>query len=223
MTVSLPSSLLYRIFPVLLLLGSLICEAVVPDSEKPVFFSEEGPHELLQAVFVSIGFCFALGLLLRVRRTGLRLWFGAAALGCFYVAGEELSWGQHLFGWSTPAGWDVINDQNETNLHNISDWFDQKPQILLQIGVLVGGLIVPFLQGWKPHLLPSQFVSVYPDSRLVPTALTAVLVKLIDTVQDLVDRQLFWRASEVLELFVYYFVLLYLITMWQRFSGPAQA
>lgn len=35
------------------------------------------------------------------------------------VAGEEISWGQRLFGFPTPAQLQEINYQGEANLHNI--------------------------------------------------------------------------------------------------------
>ncbi|MCL2038202.1 hypothetical protein FWG95_04370 [Candidatus Saccharibacteria bacterium] len=36
------------------------------------------------------------------------------------MAGEELSWGQRIFGWETPADYAQINKQGETNLHNLA-------------------------------------------------------------------------------------------------------
>lgn len=38
-------------------------------------------------------------------------------------AGEEISWGQRIFNWQTPEALAAINDQNETNLHNINKKF----------------------------------------------------------------------------------------------------
>ena len=32
---------------------------------------------------------------------------------------EEVSWGQRLFGWQTPAALAEVNVQHETNLHNL--------------------------------------------------------------------------------------------------------
>ena len=40
------------------------------------------------------------------------------ALSCLYIAGEEMSWGQHFFHWNTPEYWAMVNRQEETNLHN---------------------------------------------------------------------------------------------------------
>jgi len=43
------------------------------------------------------------------------------ALGCFFIMGEEISWGQRLIGFETPEAWADINYQDETTLHNL-DW-----------------------------------------------------------------------------------------------------
>jgi hypothetical protein len=42
------------------------------------------------------------------------------ALGAFFIAGEEIAWGQNVFGWVTPERLAEVNVQNETTLHNIS-------------------------------------------------------------------------------------------------------
>lgn len=44
-------------------------------------------------------------------------------LSAFYLfcAGEEISWGQRIFGWETPESYAEINMQDETNLHNLDN------------------------------------------------------------------------------------------------------
>ncbi len=42
-----------------------------------------------------------------------------ASLALALIVGEELSWGQRLFGFATPANIESINRQVETNLHNL--------------------------------------------------------------------------------------------------------
>ena len=37
----------------------------------------------------------------------------------FVVLGEEVSWGQRLFGIETPEDFEAINNQGEINLHNV--------------------------------------------------------------------------------------------------------
>jgi hypothetical protein len=72
------------------------------------------------------------------KNTGLLLWTVIFIIGGIYLAGEEASWGQHYFAWSTPDAWMSVNDQQETNLHNVSHWMDQKPRIILTVGVIFG-------------------------------------------------------------------------------------
>ncbi|WMJ74850.1 hypothetical protein RCC89_16985 [Cytophagaceae bacterium ABcell3] len=40
-----------------------------------------------------------------------------------WAAGEEISWGQRIFDWETAESWKEINDQDETNIHNINKSF----------------------------------------------------------------------------------------------------
>ena len=73
-------------------------------------------------------------------------WLLMWTLACVYFAGEEMSWGQWYFQWETPDAFKGINDQQETNLHNISSWMDQKPRALVELWIFIGGLILPLVQ-----------------------------------------------------------------------------
>ena len=44
------------------------------------------------------------------------------ALAFVFATGEEISWGQRIFGFETPNYLREINLQNEFNLHNIDPW-----------------------------------------------------------------------------------------------------
>lgn len=205
--------------PLLILCGQVLVEIFVPNSEKPAFHSEGGPHEAVEAFFLICAIPFAFYLCFKVKNKWLKAWTALAAVCCVYVAGEELSWGQHIMGWDTPEYWAGINDQNETNLHNTSTWLDQKPRAVLEIGVLVGGIIIPALRKWKPEKLPVKFKDIYPDNLVVFTALCALLVKMTIEISEVLHVRVFWRGSEVMELYLYYFVLLYLIGLknkWRR-------
>lgn len=50
-----------------------------------------------------------------------------------YYLGEEISWGQHFLKWNSPEIFVEMNNQQETNLHNISNLFDQLPRSLVII------------------------------------------------------------------------------------------
>jgi len=46
--------------------------------------------------------------------------FGVAGVALLLVAGEEISWGQRIFGLETPEEWKTVNEQGEINLHNVN-------------------------------------------------------------------------------------------------------
>ncbi len=52
-------------------------------------------------------------------------------LALIYFLGEEISWGQHFFKWTSPDFFKNANIQGETNIHNISNLFDQVPRALV--------------------------------------------------------------------------------------------
>ena len=49
----------------------------------------------------------------------LALFHAILAASLLVGAMEEISWGQRLFGWGTPAALSEINEQGETTLHNV--------------------------------------------------------------------------------------------------------
>jgi len=180
-----------------------------------------GLLELLHVVIPLAAFVLALAILRHplVRRSSfLRLWIGVAALGSLYIAGEEASWGQHLIGWDTPERWQAINDQNETNLHNISSWLDQKPRGLLLIGIFVGGIILPLAMPYLRFLRASRVLLIVPPKALMPTAVLALVYYVVRDLQPLMPEARFMvtRPSEVEETFIYLFILFYLIVVRRR-------
>ena len=68
-----------------------------------------------------VGIC-AICVFLAIRHNGFaRYVFGFLGLAAILIAGEEMSWGQWIFRWSTPESLAAVNLQNETNLHNLVD------------------------------------------------------------------------------------------------------
>ncbi len=203
--------------------GFLGFQAVIETVLSPAVLSrlhtENGPHELIEFALIAAACAVAFLTLFRVgkkKNKWMTAWLGLAAFCCFYVAGEEISWGQHFMAWSTPELWSAVNDQQETNLHNTTSWLDQKPRLLLELGVLTGGLILPLLMKYRPALVPARFAAIYPPPYFAFVALLALGVKLADIIADLAGIRLFERGSEVEELYLYYFVLLYLLDLRRR-------
>ena len=185
-------------------------ELFVPEEYLPEMHSEGGPIESLQFIFMSIACLLAAYLLVCIEDRFLKLWVAILLAGSIYITGEEISWGQHLFEWYTPEFWSQVNDQNETNLHNTSSWLDQKPRLLLFIGMVIGGIVFPLLRRYRPSALPQKFDSIYPQDYIFVTALGVLLPYLAHEIAEhFFDAAMFHRVSEVQELYMYYFILLY--------------
>ena len=74
------------------------------------------------------------------------------------MIGEELSWGQRIFGWSTPSFLAEVNSQSEINLHNINT---QLAQNILYFG---GWLLLIGFAFWRDSL--AKLLRKCPKARL---------------------------------------------------------
>jgi hypothetical protein len=211
-------------------LATAVILAAVPNLAPQLygrqFAGEQGVVELAQFAVMLGGIVLAAALLARrpVRRHAwLAAWSALALVGCVYVAGEEVSWGQHLVGWATPEAWQRLNDQGETNLHNTTAWLDQKPKLILEIAVLGGGLLLPLWPAARRRLEGRRLGYLLPSVRCVPAAALVLLARLEDAASDLFDTGLllFYRTSEINELFMYVVVVIYLHDLHRRVAERA--
>ena len=88
-------------------------------------WSENGFIELLQVVFLSIStilFYYFLKKNFNYFKILLKSLIILYFLGLLYYLFEEISWGQHFFGWQTTQFFLNINTQNETNFHISCAW-----------------------------------------------------------------------------------------------------
>jgi len=172
------------------------------------------------------GMIIAIRLLFRPFVRQRKLIFAFVCLGaicCLYIAGEEHSWGQHFFKWDTPEYWAEINRQQETNLHNTLHHFDKKPRLLLEMGVLIGGLIIPVLAQFRRRTRRNRWSLFFPADAMVPTALCALFFKAVDKVLNTFHvAAVVPRPSEAIEFFLYLFILFYLIVFTRRIKELEQ-
>lgn len=201
--------------PIGLFVVQLGLDTVLPDATKAWMYNENGPYEIGQVVVLTIAILIALCTLIKMDKSAkaVMAWIALALLCCVYVAGEEISWGQQILKWNTPEYWAAINDQNETNLHNTSSWLDQKPRLILELGVYFGGIILPLLRKYKPSIIPAKFAAIYPGNAVIVTAVVCLCIRFADMAADATGTPLFGRAAEVEEAYLYYFVLLYLLEL----------
>ncbi len=188
---------------------------------------ELGLLELGQPVIVAVAACYGVRIL-ALRPAWPKKWLGPwtvlLVLGCVYVVGEEISWGQHFFGWGTPEWIDRLNDQGETNLHNVSSWFDQKPRVLLEFAVIIGGILYPLWSryaAWKGRKPKESEFWLWPSIVCLPTAVLAEVSRLPERLfarDEMPVQGLLVRHSEMQEFFFYLFILIYLISLHFRIA-----
>lgn len=83
---------------------------------------EDGELENLTALGLLTGSIMLLVRFLKVYKTKNTLWIVVnilMILGLFFGFGEEISWGQRIFGVESNEFFSQNNAQNETNLHNL--------------------------------------------------------------------------------------------------------
>jgi hypothetical protein len=181
---------------------------------------ESGVLETAQFIFMVMGLALAVQLLFDpfVRR---RPWVFAvtliAALSCLYIGGEEVSWGQHIFFWQSPDLVTAVNDEGEFSIHNMNKAFERTPRTVLELGVLIGGLVVPLLCAFFPRLRQSRVALFLPSAVLVPAALFMLAFKIDGTASKWTGHALLAaRPSEAVEFYLYFFIFAYLVIFERR-------
>ena len=104
-------------------------------------------------------------------------WYLGLSLLFLLACGEEISWGQRIFGWDTPEGMKEMNIQQETNLHNlefmVNKYADQEEKSFLQsLLVITAGRL--FLYFWVlymvmvpiAHRLSARFHTLFRQLKL---------------------------------------------------------
>ena len=93
------SPLFWLWLPLAVITAQLVCEFALPRDFMSQMQSENGPHELFEFLLLLSGFIVALMTLTRLNwktQKPLAVWVLIAAVCCFYVGGEEISWGQQI-------------------------------------------------------------------------------------------------------------------------------
>jgi len=108
-----------------LAMGNKIIAATIPEDH---LFELIGAFSLLTTSLLFLyGFRVARRSLEKTRISLIKqmVYLGLAFL-FFFGAGEEISWGQRIFGFRTPAPLAQANKQDELNLHNLSVFENSK-------------------------------------------------------------------------------------------------
>ena len=165
------------------------------------FAVEDGPVEYGTALFLLFS-SFALmwqaiGAATARRVVGALL-LGFYALLFIFGAGEEISWGQRIFGWETTGYFAEHNVQGETNLHNLMVGDEQLAKTLF--GNVLTTVVLLYLVVLPPLYSRVGFIAWIADALMVPVpgirhAVVALAASLLIGVIDLPRK---WETYELI-------------------------
>jgi hypothetical protein len=158
----------------------LLCAAVLVARQPEAYYRAVQEDELLEWAsfwaFAGAAGMFVWAALRRPPAPRWQLWFplGLAAF-CLWVALEEISWGQRVFGYRPPAYFLEHNYQQELNLHNVVA--SDLRQLALKAVILGYGVALPLL-GLVPALgrLYRRLGVAPPPLALLPAFLATYLL-----------------------------------------------
>jgi hypothetical protein len=213
--------LVYQGLPLFVMVFPFIWVALVGNDHA--LKSEYGMVELGTFLFLVIAIGFCISSMQVTRRlepsASLKSWLVILVIGATYFALEEISYGQHMFGWSTVDSWKELNDQDETNLHNVHWLFDQVPRALLTLGILVGGVLLPLYRYFRGIKLQesNHFYWQWPTLDCVTIGLLVILIR---PFQMVVDSDVI-STGETKEMLFALFILLYCVSLHSRLRQKA--
>jgi hypothetical protein len=187
-----------------------------------VFVSELGPVELGTAACFGAAAALAFGLAMRSRGVvpaGVRALYLLFALGALFAGLEEISYGQHFFGWQSPRWFAEQNAQRETNLHNL---FGDRPGKTLRnvalVAVSAGGIVLPAAAMWAGgQFAPGRWpYYLLPRGELIPLVAVTLLMRLVRALPRQTRAGWDLGLYEVMELYLAITALVYVVVLRRR-------
>jgi len=148
--------------------------------------------------------------------------FGVATIAMVFLAGGEISGGQRIFGWGTPEELDDINDQGETNIHNVG--------VLLRlfnlglVGVCAAAIALPIARWivWRDRPRSFESYLFIPPLALIPAFAFPLVYRLTRYLILPEPRYVITKYSEFAELsFFFGLVVFAVVASRMTLSAPS--
>jgi hypothetical protein len=196
---------------------------------RPLYLAivdEDRIIEWLQvAILLGIAACAGV-IAVRLFTDGHRL-FGLAYIlvlvATLFIAGEEISWGQRIFGWVTPEELSELNRQGETNIHNIG--ITLRVFNLLLMTAAAVAVILPVAYRRRSGSRPMSFaeMALIPPLFVAPGFVIAFTYRLIRITLVPEGRLVVTHFQEVAELTFYFSTFVFVALVARRARRPAPA
>lgn len=152
-----------------------------------IYWQENGFIETLQVIFLAISVILLIKIKFKlIDYDFIHIFIILKILALTYYLGEEVSWGQHFFGWKSPEIFTEINKQKETNLHNISNLFNELPRTIVFIWCGLIGIIVN-LNVFKNLFRYEVRQILLPNKKLINISIILLIVSVPDLLVDKFD------------------------------------
>ncbi|GEM_PF-2403446 len=186
----------------LFIIASLLLVSIFPGAYHllygplPQFFlHESGLYETVGAIscFFAALFAFASAKLsLNLKQKLGAFWLFLFTLVCFFIAGEEISWGQHFFKFDVPDSITSNNFQKEFNIHNsmlIQSSNNSISSILFKLMMLYLILLPMFLIAFPT--LKKLF-----NNLMIPTpSMLVAIIALLAKAADVINHKIIYGSS----------------------------
>ena len=163
---------------------------------NPFIWNEKGLIETLQILFLIISIFYFFQILLSKTREKKNLFYIILIfyfVCLIYYFFEEISWGQHYIGWKSSDFFMEYNNQKETNLHNISNIFDQLPRSLLSIWCSLSFVIIIIFRKFNSN--EDYRIFFLPSEKLKYISFLLLIFILPDLILDLFFPELDYTAT----------------------------
>ena len=210
---------------------AVVTGLILSPEQLPAFHAETGPVETVTAVVMLATAGAAALLALKLRRNAAaprrwQVWYLLIAAGALFVFMEEISYGQHWFGWTSPAYFQEHNKQRELNLHNLyGDALSSSMRKAVNVGLPLGVLVLPLVFMRRPNTYRPGHWTWYALPRL-DLAVWVLLAALLSPIRKLggFTGEGNWAGSlsELKELMWACALLMYVAVMWRRLLGAGR-
>lgn len=218
----------------------------------PVFFTEltasfgkeDGIVESIGALFFLLASVILILTYFKIKKTTSSayrkpeaIWILGLALLFFVAFGEEISWGQRIYGFETPEGLKEYNKQHEFNIHNLEPFhgLDEKGEPKtglaalmtshrLFYAILIGYIIIiPLIMipnTWLSRLIINLEIPIVP---IWISGLFIAVFLFVKVVQFLFARDnndLYHALVEIMETNIALVILIFSLAFYQSKSLP---
>lgn len=179
---------------------------------------EDNLIENYQAVFLFLSSVFSFLISFKYFPKQKILWsiFLILALGLLFTAGDEISWGQRIFGVASPEYFLKTNAQNEVTIHNHRSIHGETPYAFAAVGAY-GAFAFLFAKVFSGFLKKhKKFLVLIPGWFLFPYFFAGFFYNFYTKLGD----HTIGNYSEPTELMLYLGVFFYLLVLFESLKSP---